>query len=81
MELDAPLEKIVTDEWDREAFKEELKEQERFQENMQKISMLAGRGKFDDALALVNVQLKAADKPHFERSLAVGTQWAEANRR
>lgn len=57
MELDEPLEAVVTDSWDREAFKEEMKEKEDFQENMQRVAMLAGASKFDEALELAEKQL------------------------
>ena len=50
MELDEPLEAVVTDSWDREKFKEELKVQQEFEKNMERISMLAGAGKFAEAL-------------------------------
>jgi len=61
MELDEPLEAVVTDAWDREKFKAELKVQEEFKENMERISMLAGAGKFDDALKLVDSQIEKVD--------------------
>ncbi|MFK8114668.1 MAG: TlpA disulfide reductase family protein [Rubripirellula sp.] len=60
MEMDEPLEAIVTDSWDREAFKEELKSRKALDESMQKISMMAGRGQFEEALKIVEEQSKAA---------------------
>lgn len=53
MELDEPLEAVVTDSWDREKFKAEMKAQQEFEENMQQIGMLAGAGKFSEALERV----------------------------
>jgi hypothetical protein len=59
MEMDAPLEAVVTDSWDREAFKEEMKAKQAFDENMQRIAMMAGAGKFDEALQIIEEQLKS----------------------
>lgn len=58
--MDEPLEKVVTDSWDREAYKAEMKLQEELQENMQTMAMLAGQGNFDKAMALVESQIKNA---------------------
>ncbi|QDT06523.1 Thiol-disulfide oxidoreductase ResA [Rubripirellula lacrimiformis] len=58
--MDEPLEKVVNDSWDREAFKKELKIQEELQENMQAMAELAGAGKFDEAIEMTNVQIKNA---------------------
>ncbi|MEM1069778.1 MAG: TlpA disulfide reductase family protein [Planctomycetota bacterium] len=69
MEMDAPLEAVVTDSWDREAFKAEMKEQQMFQENIQRISMLAGAGKFDDALKMIDDQLKSVKSEQIQMQL------------
>jgi hypothetical protein len=72
MELDEPLEAVVNDSWDREKFKEELKVKQEFQENIEKISMLAGAGRFEDALKLAAAQLKKAKaKPMREQWIAI----------
>lgn len=60
MELDGPLEAVVNDSWDREAFKKEMLLQKQLEENMQKISMLAGAGRFEDAIKLAQEQKEAA---------------------
>ncbi|MGI9471120.1 MAG: TlpA disulfide reductase family protein [Rubripirellula sp.] len=60
MEMDEPLEMVVNDSWDREKFKEELKAKEEFQKNMERISMLAGAGKFADAVKFAESQAEAA---------------------
>jgi thiol-disulfide isomerase/thioredoxin len=57
MEMDEPLEAVVTDAWDREAFKAELKEMEAFNEKMQEISQLAGQGNFKEAVQIADDQL------------------------
>ncbi len=58
MELDAPLEAVVNDTWDREKFKEEMKAQEDFEKNMERMSRLAGTGRFDEALKIVESQIE-----------------------
>ena len=54
MELDEPLAEVIADRWDREAYKEQMKRQEQFQIAMRKVNQLAGSGKFEDALNVVN---------------------------
>lgn len=61
MELDEPLEAVVTDSWDREKFKEEMKKQQEFEEKMQQVSRMAGAGKFMEAIELVQGQLEAVE--------------------
>ena len=61
MELDEPLEAVVNDSWDRKKFQEEMKAQQEFQKTMERISMLAGAGKFDDALKLVDDRVENAE--------------------
>jgi len=67
MELDQPLEAIVKGTWDREAYKKELKEQEQFEQNMQRIAMLAGAGKFDNALKLADQQLETVESEQLKK--------------
>ena len=57
MELDEPLQEVVNDSWDREAYKEERVAKQEFQDSMQKIAMLAGADKIDEAIALVKKQM------------------------
>ena len=59
MELDEPLEKVVDGSWDREAYKEERDAKKNFQDSMQKIAMLAGADKIDEAIALVKKQMSS----------------------
>ncbi|TWU04561.1 redoxin domain-containing protein [Stieleria varia] len=61
MELDQPLEEVIADKWDREAYKKVLEKEKQFQESMQKLSQLAGNGKFDEAIAMAEEQLKTTD--------------------
>ena len=61
MELDEPLEAVVNDSWDRKKFQEEMKAQKEFQKTMERISMLAGAEKFDDALKLVDDRVENAE--------------------
>lgn len=58
--MDEPLEKVVQDSWDREAFKAELRIQEELQNKMQELGQLAVAGKFDEALALADEQIAGA---------------------
>ena len=61
MDMDAPLEAVVNDSWDRESFQKEMVLQQQLQANMQKVSMLAGSGKFGEAVKLAEEQLKATE--------------------
>ena len=61
MELDEPLEEVVTDQWDRDEFKKVYKARARYEVAMQKLSMLAGAGKYDEAIELVDGEIKAAE--------------------
>ena len=75
MELDEPLESVVNDSWDREAFKAELlrqQEMEReFEKNMRSISTLVAAEKFEDAIALVEkLKEEAKESP-------LSQQWTE----
>lgn len=70
MSMDDALEAVVTDSWDREAFKEELKAQEEMQEYLQKISMLAGRGKFDEAVEIAVTQFEKAKQESLKQHWA-----------
>ncbi|TWU60414.1 Thiol-disulfide oxidoreductase ResA [Rubripirellula tenax] len=58
--MDEPLEAVVKDSWDREAFKLELKAQEELQENMVKVDELASEGKFDEAIKFTETQIESA---------------------
>ena len=60
MEMDEPLASVVNDSWDREKFKEEMKAKEEFQKNMERISMLAGAGKFAEAIKFAQSQMENA---------------------
>ncbi len=59
-EMDPVLEKVVQDSWDREAFKEELRLEKELRENLQKVDQLVSNDKVDEALALIEEQLKKA---------------------
>lgn len=69
MELDEPLEAVVKDSWDREAFKKEMELQQQFEQNMRKVSMLAGAGKFKEAIRIVDEQKEAS------KDTPLGAQW------
>lgn len=69
MRLDEPLEQVVGGKWDREKFKEEYQEQKRFEQVMQRIAMLAGTQKFDEAIALVQTEVDAAKTPESKEQM------------
>ncbi len=58
LDLDEPLEAVVTDSWDRKAFKEQLEIEQDFKKNMERISMLANAGRFADALKVIDGQIE-----------------------
>ncbi len=60
VEMDRPLAAVVEGNWDREAFKQEMVAQQKMQESMQRLSMLASAGKFAEAISLAEAQLKTA---------------------
>ena len=75
MDLDEPLEAVVNDSWDREAFKKEMELQKQFEQNMQKVAMLASAERFEDAIKLVDQQREATKgTPLGERWSAIGYQ-------
>lgn len=61
MELDEPLEAVVTDSWDREKFQKEMEARQKLQETMQRVRMLAGAERFEDALKVVKAQVEEAE--------------------
>jgi thiol-disulfide isomerase/thioredoxin len=60
--MDPVLEKVVKDSWDREAFKEEQRMEQELQENLHKVDELVSNDKVDEALELIEQQLKTATK-------------------
>ncbi|MGB7342734.1 MAG: TlpA disulfide reductase family protein [Pirellulaceae bacterium] len=61
MEMDEPLEAVVEGKWDREKFKATMQAQKDFETAMQKLSMLAGAEKFDEAIKFAEEQTKKAE--------------------
>lgn len=61
MEMDQPLEAVVSDSWDREAFAEELKAQQEAEKAMQEIFALLQKQDFEGAIKLIDKA--AAAKP------------------
>ncbi|MEL6104504.1 MAG: TlpA disulfide reductase family protein [Planctomycetota bacterium] len=68
-ELDEPLAAVTNDEWDREAFKQQLEEQGRFEEAIQAIAMMAGEGRIDQAMAAIDKELAES------KSEGIKEQW------
>ncbi|MDA9777973.1 TlpA family protein disulfide reductase [Rubripirellula sp.] len=69
MDMDGPLDSVVNDSWDRATFQKEMELQKQLQENMQRVSMLAGAGKFEEAVKLAQDQRKATE------GTAMEAQW------
>lgn len=69
MRLDEPLEQVVSGDWDREKFKQEYQERKRYEEVMQRVSMLAGTQKFDEAVELVQEEVDSAKSPEMKEQL------------
>ncbi|MGV3486225.1 MAG: TlpA family protein disulfide reductase, partial [Planctomycetaceae bacterium] len=57
MEMDEPLEQVVTDKWDRVAFKTMYEANRKFDEVLQQISVLAGSGKYEEAIEVIDSQI------------------------
>ncbi len=53
-----PIDEVVAGTWDREAYKEQLKQEQKLMAAMQKINQLAGTGKFEDAIKVVDKTLE-----------------------
>lgn len=67
-ELDGPLTAVIDGSWDREAFKLEMEREQKFQEMLQKLDQLAGRGRFEDASKmLADLIASTSDEPLKER--------------
>ncbi|MAI70172.1 MAG: redoxin domain protein [Rhodopirellula sp.] len=60
MDMDGPLAAVVEGKWDRDAFAKEMVAEQKMQESMQRLSMLASTGKFAEAIALAEAQGKEA---------------------
>ena len=73
-ELDAPLEAVVTDQWDRDKFKKNFQSQAEFKVAMQKLAMLAGAGKYDQAIELAEGEMKRAKDDDLTAMVA---QWTD----
>ena len=70
MELDEPLASVVEGTWDREAYKEEMKqkqmEEAAFEKALQQIAEMAGEGNIDGALVEIEKQLAAAKSDEYK---------------
>ncbi len=70
MELDEPLDAVIHDTWDREAYKRELKlreEMERLrEETMREVSELVNQEKVDEAITLIQSRLDSAPNEEIE---------------
>jgi len=58
MEMDETLEKVVTDSWDRAEFAAMYLAERTFNDNLQKISVLAGSAKYKEAIEVIDAEIK-----------------------
>jgi thiol-disulfide isomerase/thioredoxin len=75
MEMDEPLEQVTEGTWDRAAFIKLYEAEKKFNELLQQISLLAGSGKFDEAINLIDTAIKS-DLPEEIRE-----RWTEIRHR
>ncbi|MFG0261610.1 MAG: redoxin domain-containing protein [Novipirellula sp. JB048] len=69
MEMEEPLQKVVDGDWDREAFKKAMEAKQQLQAAIEQISQLAGAGKFEEAIKIVDEQLTLTDDPSLTANL------------
>ncbi|MCC9599324.1 TlpA family protein disulfide reductase [Stieleria sp. JC731] len=67
MEMDEPLAQVLSDSWDREAFKKQREEESKFEETLQEFAMLAGRGKVDEAAEMLDKQISGATNDEYKQ--------------
>lgn len=58
--MDPVLEKVVNDSWDREAYIEQRRLEQEYEENLHKVDQLVSADKVDEALELIDEQMKSA---------------------
>lgn len=58
MEMDEPLDMVVSDKWDRAKYAEIMVAKQQFSETLQQLSRLANGGKFTEAIAVVDYELE-----------------------
>jgi thiol-disulfide isomerase/thioredoxin len=75
MEMDGPLEQVVEGKWDRAAFIKMFEAEKKFDEMLQQISLLAGSGKYEEAINLIDAEIKS-DVP-----LEIRDRWTEIRQR
>ncbi|WP_197455657.1 TlpA disulfide reductase family protein [Stieleria neptunia] len=68
-ELDEPLTAVLDDSWDREAFKADMEREQKFQEILQGLDQLAGRGRFEDASTMLADQIAQASDAELKERL------------
>ncbi len=68
MEIDEPLAEVIAGTWDREAYQEQMKQEQKLLAAMQKINQLARSGKYEDAIKVVDKTLEEmkGDNPKTE---------------
>ena len=69
MGMDETLEAVVNDKWDRAAYKKQYEQEQQLQQAIEEISMLAGAGKFDEAIKRVEEQIAKTDNEDLKTNL------------
>ena len=69
MSMDAALEAVVTDKWDREAFAEKYAEEQKVNILMAKIMRAAGSGKVDEALQMIDETIANTDNEQIKQTM------------
>ncbi|TWT64830.1 peroxiredoxin family protein [Allorhodopirellula solitaria] len=69
MKMDEPLAEVVAGTWDREAYKEQMKQEQQLLAAMQKINQLARNGEFQDAIKVVDKVLGEIDSDNPESEM------------
>ena len=72
MELDEPLEAVVNDSWDREAYRRQLEMRQRMErlraETMQEVSQLLGGDRVEEAITLLETRIAQAENEQIAAS-------------
>jgi len=69
MGMDETLEAVVNDKWDRAAYKKQYEQEQQLQQAIEEISMLAGAGKFDEAIKRVEEEIAKTDNEDLKTNL------------
>jgi len=69
MTMDDPLEQVINDQWDREAYKEKLEAEQKAQKKLMAISRLLQQEKFEEALEALDEVIEATEDEAMKQQL------------